>query len=360
MACLQPPLTRHLPMASSPSWPPLLEQLLAGLSLTAEQAEGLMRGWLAGEIEPVLTGALLAAMRAKGVSGEELAAMATVLRQATTLPGPRPAMALVDTCGTGGDGADSFNISTAVAFVAAACGATVAKHGNRSASGRVGSADVLEALGVHLQAPPDQVVAALPQAGLTFLFAPGWHPALVGLAPLRRSLGVRTVFNLLGPLVNPLGPEAQVLGVARADLLDPMADALARLGLRRGLVVHGAGGLDEASLAGPSELRLVEQGSVRADRLEPGSLGLTEAPISALAGGDLATNAAILEAVLQGRGTPAQRDVVALNTALVLWAAERAGSIAEGLDSARAALAAGLGWQRLEQLRQALPQPAAG
>lgn len=347
-------------MASTPSWPALLEQLLAGRSLSAEQAETLMQGWLAGAIDPVLTGGLLAALRAKGVSGEELAAMAAVLRQASAVPGERPAMALVDTCGTGGDGADSFNISTAVAFVAAACGAAVAKHGNRSASGKVGSADVLEALGVHLQAPPEQVVAALPQAGLTFLFAPGWHPALGGLAPLRRSLGVRTVFNLLGPLVNPLRPEAQVLGVARAELLDPMAEALARLGLRRALVVHGAGGLDEASLAGPSELRLVEEGAVRVDRLEPARLGLTEAPISALAGGDLAVNQSILEAVLQGRGTAAQRDVVALNTALVLWAADQAGSIAEGLEAAREALAAGLAWQKLEQLRQALPQPAAG
>jgi anthranilate phosphoribosyltransferase len=347
-------------MAPSASWPALLEQLLAGRSLSTEQAEELMRGWLAGAIEPVLTGGLLAALRAKGVSGEELAAMATVLRQASALPGERPAMALVDTCGTGGDGADSFNISTAVAFVASACGAAVAKHGNRSASGKVGSADVLEALGVHLQAPLERVVAALPQAGLTFLFAPGWHPALGGLAPLRRSLGVRTVFNLLGPLVNPLRPEAQVLGVARAELLDPMADALARLGLQRALVVHGAGGLDEASLAGPSELRLVEHGEVRVDRLELAPLGLAEAPISALAGGDLATNQAILEAVLQGGGTPAQRDVVALNTALVLWAAGQAASVGEGLEAARDALAGGLGWQKLEQLRQALPQPAAG
>lgn len=347
-------------MAPSPSWPALLEQLLQGRSLNDAQATALMQGWLAEQIEPVLTGALLAALRVKGVNGEELAAMAAVLRQACPLPGSRPALALVDTCGTGGDGADSFNISTAVAFVAAACGAHVAKHGNRSASGRVGSADVLEALGVHLQAPAAQVIAALPEAGLTFLFAPGWHPALVGLAPLRRSLGVRTVFNLLGPLVNPLRPEAQVLGVARPDLLDPMADALARLGLRRAVVVHGHGGLDEASLAGSNAIRLVEGGSVRADELDPVSLGLEAAPIEALAGGDLAANRAILEAVLQGRGSTAQRDVVALNTALVLWAAERAPSPAEGLVLARRALDSGAGWQALERLRAALPTPVAG
>ncbi|MEB3321023.1 MAG: anthranilate phosphoribosyltransferase [Cyanobium sp.] len=346
--------------AEQPSWPALLERLLEGQSLAGEEATALMQGWLAEAIPPVLTGALLAALRAKGVSGGELAAMARVLRQACPLPGERPALPLVDTCGTGGDGADSFNISTAVAFVAAACGAHVAKHGNRSASGRVGSADVLEALGLHLQAPQAQVVAALPAAGVTFLFAPGWHPALVGLAPLRRALGVRTVFNLLGPLVNPLRPEAQVLGVARLDLLEPMAAALAELGLERAVVVHGCGGLDEASLAGTSELRLVENGQVREQRLDPAALGLALAPNSALAGGDLATNRAILEAVLQGRGSRAQADVVALNAALVLWAAGVVDGIEAGLARAAAALADGAGWQRLEALRAALPVPAGG
>ena len=347
-------------MAQAHSWPALLEQLLQGDALSTDQATALMHGWLAQQIDPVLTGGLLAALRTKGVTGGELAAMAAVLRQACPVPAARPSFALVDTCGTGGDGADSFNISTAVAFVAAACGAPVAKHGNRSASGRVGSADVLEALGLHLQAPAEQVIGALADAGLTFLFAPGWHPALVGLAPLRRTLGVRTVFNLLGPLVNPLRPEAQVLGVARPELLDPMAEALARLGLRRAVVVHGHGGLDEASLAGVNALRLVDNGAVQADQLDPEQLGLAPAPLAALAGGDLATNRAILEAVLQGRGTQPQQDVVALNTALVLWAAERAGSVAEGLHQAQQALAAGAGWQALERLRAALPAPVAG
>ena len=341
-------------MAAANSWPALLEQLLQGRSLIGEQATTLMQGWLAEELEPVLTGALLAALRAKGVNGEELAAMAQVLRQACPLPGPRPDLPLVDTCGTGGDGANTFNISTAVAFVAAACGAHVAKHGNRSASGKVGSADVLEAAGLNLKAPPPQVMAALKPAGVTFLFAPGWHPALVGLAPLRRALGVRTVFNLLGPLVNPLRPDTQVLGVGAADLLDPMADALARLGLQRAVVVHGHGGLDEASLSGASELRLIEAGQVRAETITPAAVGLDEAPMQALVGGELEDNLAIFEAVLQGRGTTPQRDVVALNAALVLWAAGCVETVAAAVPLALDAMASGAAWQRLVRLRSAL------
>ena len=341
-------------MAAAPSWPALLEQLLQGRSLQNDQATALMQAWLAEELEPVLTGALLAALRAKGVNGEELAGMAHVLRQACPLPGPRPALRLVDTCGTGGDGANTFNISTAVAFVAAACGAYVAKHGNRSASGKVGSADVLEAAGLNLKAPAAQVVAALEPTGVSFLFAPAWHPALVGLAPLRRALGVRTVFNLLGPLVNPLRPDAQVLGVGAADLLDPMADALVRLGLQRAVVVHGHGGLDEASLSGPSQLRLIEGGQVRSEMLIPEAVGLAAAPMQALVGGDLADNQAILEAVLQGRATVPQRDVVALNTALVLWASGLAESVQVAVPRALEAMGSGAAWQRFEQLRSAL------
>jgi anthranilate phosphoribosyltransferase len=344
-------------MRAPASWPQLLEQLLRGQDLRSDQADALMRGWLGGAIEPVLTGALLAALRAKGTSGEELAAMAAVLREACPLPGERPPLELIDTCGTGGAGADSFNISTAVAFTAAACGAHVAKHGNRSASGRVGSADVLEALGLDLGAPLATVVASLPRTGVTFLFAPGWHPALVGLAPLRRSLGVRTVFNLLGPLVNPLTPQAQVLGVARSDLLDPMAEALRRLGQRRAIVVHGHGGLDEATLSGPSELRVLQDGQVQREQLDPRALGLAPASLEELRGGDVAANRAILEAVLQGRGTRAQTDVVALNAALVLVAAGLADSIPTALSRTQEVLAAGQGWERVEALRSALRQP---
>ena len=341
-------------MAAPQSWSALLDQLLRGESLQGSQARGLMEAWLSEQLEPVQTGAFLAALRAKGMNGEELAAMAEVLRAAAPLPSARPDLELVDTCGTGGDGANTFNISTAVAFVAAACGAQVAKHGNRSASGKVGSADVLEAVGLNLKAPTDVVVQALRAAGVTFLFAPGWHPALVGLAPLRRALGVRTVFNLLGPLVNPLRPDYQVLGVGAAELLDPMADALARLGCRRAVVVFGHGGLDEASLSGPSELRLIQDGQVERQLLDPQVLGLSLAPMEALRGGELEDNARILEAVLQGQGSQAQQDVVALNAALVIWAAGLADSVAAALPLAQAAMESGAAHARLDSLRQAL------
>ena len=336
------------------SWPQVLEHLLQGGTLTDAEAAALMEAWLEESLTPVQTGAFLAALRTRDVNGVELAAMARVLRRACPLPGDRPDLFMVDTCGTGGDGADTFNISTAVAFTAAACGAVVAKHGNRSASGKVGSADVLEGLGLHLKAPAETVVQVLPQTKVTFLFAPAWHPALVNLAPLRRSLGVRTVFNLLGPLVNPLQPNGQVLGVAKADLLDPMAEALQALGQQRAVVVHGAGGLDEASLAGANELRILEAGQLKAERLSPTDLGLKEAPLSELKGGDLAVNETILKDVLQGRGTQAQREVVAFNTALVLWVAGEESDLKTGAQRALACLEQGLPWQRLECLREGL------
>ena len=336
------------------SWPQMLERLLLGGVLADAEAAALMEAWLDESLTPVQTGAFLAALRARGVNGVELAAMARVLRLACPLPCDRPDLFMVDTCGTGGDGADTFNISTAVAFTAAACGAVVAKHGNRSASGKVGSADVLEGLGLQLKAPAERVVQVLPETKVTFLFAPAWHPALVNLAPLRRSLGVRTVFNLLGPLVNPLRPNGQVLGVAKADLLDPMAEALQGLGQERAVVVHGAGGLDEASLAGANEVRILEAGQLRSERIAPADLGLQEAPLSALQGGDLAVNETILRDVLQGRGSAAQQQVVAFNTALVLWVAGEETDLRAGAQRALDCLQQGLPWQRLESLRLGL------
>ena len=338
----------------------LLQQLLAGQSLSSEQAAALMQGWLNEDIPPVLSGAILAAIQAKGVSANELAGMARVLqaqaRQSAAVEYDSP---VIDTCGTGGDGASTFNISTAVAFVAAAAGLKVAKHGNRSASSRVGSADVLEALGVNLTAQIDRVQAALDTVGITFLFAPGWHPAMKAVAPLRRTLKIRTIFNLLGPLVNPLRPTGQVLGVSDPSLVETMAQALSQLGMGRGIVLHGRERLDEAGLGDATDLAVLagdghtgDPVAVRRAVLDPAAVGLQGAPTSALKGGNVQENVDILRAVLQGKGTQAQQDVVALNASLAL---QVGGAIAfedhqAGIARAREILQAGAAWAKLEAL----------
>ena len=204
----------------------ILDQLLYKQNLDDETSRNLMKRWLNDEILEVQTGAFLSAFRAKGATGNELSSMAEVLLNACKMPIERPDLFMVDTCGTGGDGANTFNISTAVAFVASSCGVNIAKHGNKSASGKVGSADVLLNLGINLNSSLEKVISAIDDIGITFLFAPVWHKSLIKLAPLRKSLGIRTVFNQLGPLVNPLRPNAQVLGVASEELLGPMASAL--------------------------------------------------------------------------------------------------------------------------------------
>ena len=235
-------------MSSSLSNAEILNNLLEGSNLDEKNSRSLMQRWLNDEISDVQTGAFLSALRAKGSTGVELSSMAEELLNVCKLPVERPNLYLVDTCGTGGDGANTFNISTAVAFVAASCGVKIAKHGNKSASGKVGSADVLFNLGLNLNSPLEKVISAVNEIGITFLFAPVWHKSLIKLAPLRKALGIRTIFNQLGPLVNPLRPNAQVLGVASEDLLEPMGLELLKLGMNRAIVVHGSGGLDEASL----------------------------------------------------------------------------------------------------------------
>lgn len=344
--------------AETQDWSALLQRLIQRESLSESEAEALMRGWLSESIPEVMSGALLAALQSKGVSAEELAGMARVL-QGQSLGGeakiahPSPC---IDTCGTGGDGSHTFNISTAVAFVAAAAGLRVAKHGNRSASSKVGSADVLEALGVHLEAHPERVRTALDEVGITFLFARGWHPAMKAVAPLRSTLKVRTVFNLLGPLVNPLQPTGQVIGVYDPAVVPTMASALNQLGIPQAIVLHGRERLDEAGLGDKTDLAIVEGGQVTSAVLDPQAFGLTQAPLSALQGGDLEDNVAILTAVLQGKGTPAQRDVVALNAALSLKVGEKVkgqsleDEIAQGITLAQEILASGAAWDKLQAL----------
>jgi anthranilate phosphoribosyltransferase len=363
-----PPLSSATPgpteTPSTQDWSALLQQLLDGQSLDFQQATDLMHGWLSEAIAPVLSGAILAAIQAKGVSAVELAGMAQALQQQslgasidrTSLPST-----LIDTCGTGGDGSSTFNISTSVAFVAAAAGIPVAKHGNRSASSKVGSADVLEAIGINLSSDPALVQAALQQVGITFLFAPGWHPAMKYVAPIRKTLKVRTVFNLLGPLVNPLRPTGQVIGVFDPNLVKIMAQALQELGRPHAIVLHGRERLDEAGLGDITHLSVLSEGRVDSVTLNPEDLGLTPAPMSALRGGEVAENLEIMRSVLQGRGTQAQQDVVALNAALALSvggaiptvsssSASPIDTYAKGVAIARDILKSGAAWQKVEEL----------
>ncbi len=339
----------------------LLQQLLDRQSLSRAQAADLMQGWLAEAIPPVLSGAILAAIQAKGISAQELVGMAQVLHsqslagESESVFDPKSSISnlkLIDTCGTGGDGASTFNISTAVAFVAAAGKVRVAKHGNRSASSKVGSADVLEALGVNLNADPAKVRAAVDEVGITFLFAPGWHPALKAVASLRRTLKVRTVFNLLGPLVNPMRPTGQVIGVFDPSLVSTIAQALAELGTELAVVVHGREKLDEAGLGDVTDLAVLSGGQVELTTLDPEKVGLTPSAIGSLKGGNVEENAEILRNVLQGKGTPAQMDVVALNASLAfqVGGAIPLGSHEAGVSMAKEILLSGESWLKLQQL----------
>ena len=332
----------------------ILESLLSANDLTDDQSYYLINSWLENKFEPVQTGALLAAFRAKGISGDELSVMAKALQAASITPSNIPDFELVDTCGTGGDGANTFNISTAVAFVSSALGVKIAKHGNRSASGKVGSADVLENLGLPLKVSSEKVIEALKIFGITFLFAPSWHPSLVNLAPLRKTLGVRTIFNLLGPLVNPLRPKSQVLGVAKVNLLDPMSIALKGMGLKRAVVVHGAGGLDEASLAGSNQFRFLDKDSIKSEIIHPSDLGLSEISNESLRGDDLQDNAQILMSLLKGEGNKYHKEVVALNTALVLWASGIEDDLSLGVKQSLDCLNSDKSWLLFKQLRDFL------
>lgn len=355
IAVTQAPIDYTTAIPSDINYSGLLQQLLEGQSLSIPTAADLMQGWLTEAIPPVLSGAILAAIQAKGVTAAELVGMAQVLHAQSainkSLPSSTP---LIDTCGTGGDGASTFNISTAVAFVAAAAGVKVAKHGNRSASSKTGSADVLEALGINLNSELGKVTAAVEEVGITFLFAPGWHPALKSVAGLRKTLKVRTVFNLLGPLVNPMQPTGQIIGVSDPSLVETIARALSQLGTERAIVVHGREKLDEGGLADINDLAVLENNQVRLMTLNAEELGLKKAATAEIKGGDVAENAQILKDVLQGKGTQPQQDVVALNTALALCVGKAITSeeYIKGIAIAKDILRSGAAWTKLEQLVQ--------
>jgi anthranilate phosphoribosyltransferase len=321
--------------------------------LTGTEAEALMEELLSGRIETPDIVRLLLALNRRPIGTAELGAFARIMRRhgapVFTTEEDRPPC-MVDTCGTGGDGSGTFNISTAAAFVAAAAGAHVAKHGNRSVSSQSGSADVLEALGVSIDLPLDRSGQAIRELGIGFLFGPAAHAAMRHAVAARKQIGKRTVFNLLGPLTNPAGAHSQVLGVYSADLVDLVAETLVELGVHRAFVVHGFGGLDEISLAGETEVAEVQDGSVRRFLLTPKDFGLTPVLSDTLQGGTPQENARFIRRLFEGETGP-RRDVVLLNSAAALVVAGVAQDFREAASLAARALSSGAALEKLEQLK---------
>ena len=325
-----------------------IQTLLDGRDLGREEARAVMGEIMAGEATPSQIGAFLVALRVKGETADEIAGCAEAMR-AHVLP-VHPARAdLVDVVGTGGDGARTFNISTTAAIVAAAAGAAVAKHGNRAVSSVSGSADVLEALGFTLEQSPERIAASIDTLGFGFMFAPLHHPAMKHAAPVRRELGTRTIFNVLGPLTNPAGARAGVFGVYSAEVARTVADALCVLDSKRAFVVHGANGIDELSPAGPNLLLEVVAGDVRERVLDPVELGIAACDPDELAGGTPEENARTAREILSG-AAGAKRDAVVLNAAGAIAAAGQAADLPEGLEAARDAIDSGRAAARLEEL----------
>jgi len=326
-----------------------LQRVLDGRDLTREETREVMGEIMAGEATPAQIGGFLVGLRAKGETPDEIAGCAEAMRAHVTAVTPKRDD-LVDTAGTGGDGAHTINISTAAALVAAAAGAGVAKHGNRAVSSACGSADVLEALGFTLEQEPARIAQSIDELGFGFLFAPSHHPAMRYAAPVRRELATRTVFNLLGPLTNPAGARAQVVGVYSEELVRTIAEVLARLGARRAFVVHGAGGIDELSPVGPNLLAEVVDGEVHERTLDPESeLGLPRCSVAELRGGDPDENATAIREVFTG-ANGGRRSAILLNAAGAIAAAGHADDLREGLEIARETVDSGAAAARLEQL----------
>jgi len=325
-----------------------LAELMDGRDLSQEDAREVMNSIMAGEATPAQIGAFLVALRIKGETADEIAGCAEAMREHVLVV--RPARTdLVDTAGTGGDGARTFNISTAAALVAAAAGAGVAKHGNRAVSSSSGSADVLEALGFNLELPPETIARSIDELGFGFLFAPTHHPAMRHAAPVRRDLATRTVFNVLGPLTNPAGARAQVVGVYAPELVPTIADVLARLGAERAFVVHGAAGVDELSPAGPNLVCEVANGQVRRREIDPLDLGIDRCAPEELGGGDPDDNAETIRRIFSG-AEGGKRDAVLLNAAGAIAAGGLARDLGEGVGLAREAIDSGAAGERLEAL----------
>jgi anthranilate phosphoribosyltransferase len=329
-----------------------IERVETGHILTGVEAEALMEELLSGRVETPEIARLLTALNRRPIQVQELAGFARVMRRNATRVfaenEARPER-MVDTCGTGGDGSNTFNISTAAAIVAAAAGARVAKHGNRAASSQSGSADVLEALGVRIDLPCERYGRAIREIGIGFLFAQAAHTATRHAAPARKEIGVRTIFNLLGPLTNPAEAQSQVLGVFSAEVIDLVAATLAELGVEHAFVVHGAGGLDEISISGDTQVAEVRQGVVRRFTLAPEEFGVSRAPLESLRGGTAAENAAIINRILAGETGP-PRDVVVSNAAAALVAAGVAPDFREAANLAGQTISSGAAADKLRAL----------
>ncbi|MHB1293917.1 MAG: bifunctional anthranilate synthase component II/anthranilate phosphoribosyltransferase [Anaerolineae bacterium] len=328
--------------------PEAIERALDRAHLSAAEAEALMAGIMSGEATPAQIGAYLAALRAKGETVAEITGFARAMRRHAVQVRPTR-QPLVDTCGTGGDGAHTFNISTTAALVLAGAGLAVAKHGNRSVSSRCGSADVLRELGANLDLPPERVAACIDEVGMGFLYAPQLHPAMRHAIGPRREMGVRTVFNVLGPLTNPAGAGLQVVGVYDPDLAETLALVLRELGSEAACVVSSADGLDELSTAGRNHVATLREGHIALSELDPAALGLAKVPRAALEGGDAVENARITHEVLAGQRGP-RRDVVLLNAALALHVAGAAADLTEGMQVAAASIDSGQAARVLDDL----------
>jgi anthranilate phosphoribosyltransferase len=327
---------------------PLLEKLQRHDALTSEEAANAMAAIMRGEVTPAQIGGLLMALRSKGERPEELVGLARAMREAAVRL-PRAFPDVFDTCGTGGDNLGTVNVSSMAAVVVAGCGVRVAKHGNRSVSSRSGSADVFEALGVNVSASPAVVARCLDEAGIAFLFAPTFHPSMRHAAAARRELGVRTAFNLLGPLTNPAGTTRQLVGVPRPELTELVARALGLLGSVLVWVVHAADGLDELSTTGYTKVSECRDGLLRTFFVHPSTFGLAKASLADLRGGDAADNAAVARTLLDGQPGPV-RDVVLLNAGAGLFVAGRAATVHEGVTTAAAAIDSGRASQVLADL----------
>jgi len=328
----------------------LIRKAADAQDLTSAEANAAMTEIMSGDATPVQIAAFLVAMRMKGETVEEVTEFTRVMREhvRAVKPAARP---LVDTCGTGGDAIKTFNVSTAAAFVAAGAGVAIAKHGNRSVTSKCGSADVLEALGVRYDLPPEDVVRCVDEIGLGFMFAPSYHPAMKHAMPVRRELGLRTVFNMLGPLTNPAGADGQVLGVYSPELTELHAGVLKNLGSRRAFVVHGAGGLDELSTLGETRITELRDGELSTYGLAPEDVGIARATGPAdIQGGSPEENAALLTRVLEGEAGPA-RDIVVLNAAAAIAAGGKADTLQDAVPVAAQSLDSGAAFGKLQQLR---------